>query len=1838
MKIDRAFGSSTDRDRRGIALIMVMLIVSTLMIIGILFSGSVTAEYRAAVYYRQAVQSEQYCLVGMHRAMADLVYNVWGVNEDRPFVSARYNPAATGPDDNLLALGANEPDDFKKSAYYETESGSLVPITRQRGYWSGESWVVWGGTRFPGMFAGAGDPEVDGNVWNMDGRQITHQEKLGGAQRYISAGQGTVSCTNGSKVVTGAGTNFNTAMNGVWMTINGVAYQISTVGGAGSLTLAIATGYNNGKGAGVVTSGMGYFVAGSGSIAQSADGTLPAGTNALASHVAGGKGFPANPRWVNPEAFISYNASMGSSFQYGGVDLTGDGVVDDKDKALRDWALWELKRDMFLPRAMSNHDLFEPSLHANNRGRWGNKTGSKDNAYEFISPLIVGDSFYTIFRSDPIYTMYNGISGEPAGAANLAQKSDDPGYRYPYNRTHLGKDSAVALADDPVGGLVNINQVNNNYNIEEWTSTPWGGATPSQLIWYHINEAKWIYCFDPLNADRRYGRYAVTLVPDGSTWNAAALHAGCLNVYSSEGSSSAPFTANTGTVRAATGMLGAIRAGFNPQTGDNSGAALLVSTATCYAPIRPNPLPNNWSNDGTDGGATYFCLEGAPDTNGVYSSAVQCDHTRAPEIAGGHGGSAWSATGVRAAIFEYLCLLGPYNSRSELATHLRKAGLCIPSPAYDGYPNNTGKVPALRRNMEVEMNIQPTDLDTIARDAQMVAALTTVHGYYYTLDRFWDRDLLFVDWDAGDTASRTDTRFSNAQSSATTPISLAALEAAKDLPASADFRPGQNTRRMFLSDLNNLQCFGGYRTRDGSYRLLDYLFNGDIASGQPGVDYQVSAVYGGAGTPVGDPPTWLNQKRTSRREKFLATNVSRVASQQRAGGVTASCANGHLLHSPQINAVFLEPSAGTMTCAVNATAVTGTGTNFQASWVGSNLYAAGFWYLIMAVAGPTGMTITRDLTGKTMLGSQWGFTASSYRVTRNQASQVVLDEIGAGCPVCGAKLFLAPVYEMNINEVGRFYGKFRNAERPTRLAYDLTNSSQRPMRHFVELLVSGRGNDFGATDQLVRFDNLYTDGAGQLYDFPAVLADPITRKPYFSYDLEFDQRIRMTSDASDPAYTEGRDPEPFFRFLIPKGGGDTDGHNLHLLVYDDNDNGGRGHDVTWGLDGAYGVWTHSHGTPVLAWSLGDPAALYGRVTYIDDLDPDPANWVTTPLRCDEYYAMADPDPAHRQANANAYINTYRKTPVRWAGGERVDTWDLHYNVMAQYSEGPLPGWAAGAVRPTEKRGMRGVGCGRGMNLSLYRHHDYHAGHDYLYFGDGTWPGAVNNKGFSYSQNTETPGFKYKDPEQFGVVSFDSKFDGSRVALVWGYGAGSMPAYDSYRVASYVELTDSVGNPQRISNTCTAEGNTLLSWQVRNSKDHRGNLDGYMGWDLLPMTLNGEINGTSNAPTSNMIGYDPWWVSNYGANSNWWGNGNTGFTTRAAAQQMPAGYWDLGGNLTCNNRNSNQWNRNVPVRRATFDGTSLTARESAEGIYEALYATMHDHCNWYGTMRNPYGKENIVSIPTGINRQLSDIEATTDPAGPGATYGGRQYSLGGTWHEGNATVDPKYKWAAYSWSSWDKILNVTDLCQSVLWKIYAGGYKTAEDVDMYDANQDGQRDEQSSSTLAYFWSDSGATKQVTSVRGSFIGELRQINKLNLNELWYPPTFGGVSWNNMWYGSESSYTSFGRKPLKGFHAPSDALTRHFYVWNADPGYNMRVQPWDLDGDFSINSSSDPGYNRFDSTHCGAGTVYTIYVTGNVLDEIGEPLAEMRLRVTVERTWDGRCNVLEFCWLPTDRGFLG
>jgi hypothetical protein len=842
--------------------------------------------------------------------------------------------------------------------------------------------------------------------------------------------------------------------------------------------------------------------------------------------------------------------------------------------------------------------------------------------------------------------------------------------------------------------------------------------------------------------------------------------------------------------------------------------------------------------------------------------------------------------------------------------------------------------------------------------------------------------------------------------------------------------------------------------------------------------------------------------------------------------------------------------------------------------------------------------------------------------------------------------------------------------------------------------------DRGGSEYLLRFDALELEsGTDRYWQYPGVLIDPASGLPYFSTSRDFDVRWRkLTTDAT------AMDPEPLFKQgqRTESSTGIGGSRDTRLLIYDDASC--KWHDVTYYVEGGrideqYGLAMQD--APLFDWR---------QVLITDDRDPDPDQWGPrddnadgdyedegelaggVAIRADWKYTMRDPDPAHCQALADATVDggtrarvsIYRKMPVRWYGGSRQSPYLNEYEYVASY-EGPLGDWIdwdfpadTEEVTPAHRNEGRGVGF---LDIRTNGAHNRHAIHlacqrnqdeFWRYKGDyvagvneGGWPNPlVNTDGIAGRQTIpDDLGRKLENPRQYGIITFDASFDGTKVALLRGSSANYRPDYYRWMLVDYVELTDAGGKEVSIGESLSVggtgagvgtdplDGSKILSWQARNIQDNRSNCDGYMCWDLLPMTVQNPDHTGASVSTQ---GFNPWWIPAYGdVGIAWWANETDGFFAGINRVTNPnplaRGLNDLE-NLICHARNLNDYVRDFPVKRQDYDGTRVASKANHMGRNERMHAFLD--FGWEGFhARQPRCKEHTMGIPTGVGRSCDYADTKSGAAGaPGhyddpdqwpSLYAGRQDEVlkagdGWTWYEANkSTHAANQQWAAYSWNCWSDLYRVTDLCQHLLWDVGV----TSEDRDIYDGDQDGERDEIDTDALSYSWSG-GAT---TAAPGEYVGERKQINKLNLNELWYPPTFAGTAWRQ-------SYTSFARKPLKGFHSPSDAEAYHYTKAvgsSSYPGFHDRITRWNLDDDSSLDFFDDDDYHhynlggageaRLDAIHCGSSPVYTIFVSGSAVDDADEPLAEMRARVTVERTWDGRTQILEFTWLLADRGFM-
>jgi hypothetical protein len=481
-----------------------------------------------------------------------------------------------------------------------------------------------------------------------------------------------------------------------------------------------------------------------------------------------------------------------------------------------------------------------------------------------------------------------------------------------------------------------------------------------------------------------------------------------------------------------------------------------------------------------------------------------------------------------------------------------------------------------------------------------------------------------------------------------------------------------------------------------------------------------------------------------------------------------------------------------------------------------------------------------------------------------------------------------------------------------------------------------------------------------------------------------------------------------------------------------------------------------------------------------------------------------------------------------------------------------------------------------------------------------------------------------NPRQYGLITFDGSFDGSRLALLRCSRAENRPDYGSWQLIDYVELTDTAGRPVRMSASCgrpdPLDPDRCLSWQARNPLDNRSNADGSMAWDLLPMTLQNPDHSGALDPAA---GWEPWAAGPEHPGCSWWGNGGAVPDRVTDPNPLPPGYADLAAGV-CNSRNANAWALDVPRRHA--DWGAPAGSESAERALRAELLGAHlDNCTRAYWKREANRKECLFSVPTGIGRLAPPAAAASSfspPAAPGAggTDGsGRQRLVlpEMLWTEGGARKSDSRAWAGFSWNNWGDLCEVSDLCSLFLWRI--GG--TDEASDAVDSDGDGAFDSLRDRSHAYRWRGG----EVAALQGRFPAEIRLLNKVNLNEVRSPEMLGTIGWGASW-------TPLGRKPLKGFHSPSDA-SRHLPAPVDTSAYHLRIRPWDLDADASLDlADGDPDHHAgfLASAHCGTSPVHTGLVTGQALDDSGRPLAESRARATLERTWDGRLHLVEFCWL--------
>ena len=117
-----------------------------------------------------------------------------------------------------------------------------------------------------------------------------------------------------------------------------------------------------------------------------------------------------------------------------------------------------------------------------------------------------------------------------------------------------------------------------------------------------------------------------------------------------------------------------------------------------------------------------------------------------------------------------------------------------------------------------------------------------------------------------------------------------------------------------------------------------------------------------------------------------------------------------------------------------------------------------------------------------------------------------------------------------------------------------------------------------------------------------------------------------------------------------------------------------------------------------------------------------------------------------------------------------------------------------------------------------------------------------------------------------------------------------------------------------------------------------------------------------------------------------------------------------------------------------------------------------------------------------------------------------------------------------------------------------------------------------------------------------------------------------------------TTLGRKPHKGYVSSLDILTRLNVEHDGLTPYDSLIWPENSYVDLAAahahardqyEHAAEQRMALARTTTVSHSTVYTLCCTGQAIDRLGKVKAQSRIKVTVERTPEGKMNILE--WAP-------
>jgi hypothetical protein len=166
-------------------------------------------------------------------------------------------------------------------------------------------------------------------------------------------------------------------------------------------------------------------------------------------------------------------------------------------------------------------------------------------------------------------------------------------------------------------------------------------------------------------------------------------------------------------------------------------------------------------------------------------------------------------------------------------------------------------------------------------------------------------------------------------------------------------------------------------------------------------------------------------------------------------------------------------------------------------------------------------------------------------------------------------------------------------------------------------------------------------------------------------------------------------------------------------------------------------------------------------------------------------------------------------------------------------------------------------------------------------------------------------------------------------------------------------------------------------------------------------------------------------------------------------------------------------------------------------------------------------------------------------------------------------------------------------------------------------------------------------------GRYSSERKIIKRININEICSPVSIyalglggtldSGIYFSNVLkneYITSGNYrispiTLLGHKPFRGYpyvfgwHRSASRFTanRLHSIWNDNLWASAQV---DLITRGELGTGEEGWAGK---ATVSPSPVYTVFIVAQRLDASGQPLCEEKLRVTVERTWDGKMNVLDY-----------